>query len=132
MTKHEEAILNCCDRYLEDGVKNKYVYEYYKRLTDITLDSTDKVELRDKEHIFNERIIYTVGNISILSIVLICTAVFKEPLILVLCVPYLFIMLQVIGMWNRYIGKLMWGDYSCVNADEWFVDYLVGKGIIKI
>lgn len=39
--------------------------------------------------------------------------------------------INTVGMKSDRIAKLLWRHYNCGNAEEWFVDFLVGKGIVE-
>lgn len=135
MTRNEEAIVRCCERYIKDDVPNKYVCEYYKKLTGTELPSTDKTNLRNAKNIKKRNTLYVLNYI----VIGIPTEIFvltsnKLPVwlsLFILCMVFIAF-LRVLGTFNRGIAKLLWSNYSCDGADEWFVDYLIGRGIVKL
>lgn len=139
MTKHEEAILASCKRYIQDNVQNKYVCEYYKKLTDIDLKNTDKIDLRNREKIKQRCLEYSIYHITVDTLVLVfflcvmdINTFWRYVIAYIGGTFYGIIILHVIGMWNKGIAKFMWSSYSCAEAETWFVDFLVGRGIVKL
>lgn len=129
-----QLILESCERYIEKGIKNKYVNEYYKKLKGETLtETTEKHLLSVKSIILNclKQLCFSMLFAFFVDIVCTMFQVYEFldiRLYLVVGIIFLYTSLRCIYLYlvkARKVKSLGSFHYS-------YVDYIVGRGYAKV
>ncbi len=138
MTDLEELVLSSCKRYIDTGITNKYVNEYYNKITGESLEDTDEVHLKPSLLFFknNMRLRVTYGLLFLglladaISSFLVEDTIFSHVIIWV-AIICLIILYQILSR-SKKVEKLYYSRVNYTKAKDNVVDYAVGRGYIKL
>lgn len=138
MTDLEEVVLSSCKRYIDTGITNKYVNEYYNKITGETLEDTDEAHLNPSLLFFknNMRLRVTYGLLFLglladaISSFLVEDTIFSHVIIWV-SIICLIILYQILSR-SKKVEKLYYSRINYTKAKDNVVDYAVGRGYIKL
>lgn len=133
-TTDDQLILESCERYIEKGIKNKYVVDYYKRLTGKELDSTSDKHILNKKYIVFECVKNTVYGMLfayILDVLLTMFQVYEFINIRVLLLVGVTTLYSILK--NVYVYFIK--PKKCKTLEKFpssYVDYITGRGCYKL
>ena len=138
MTDLEEIVLSSCKRYIDTGISNKYVNEYYNKITGETLEDTDEAHLKPSLLFFknNTRLRVTYGLLFLgllvdaISGFIVADTIISHVIIWVVIIC-LILLYQILSR-SKKVEKLYYSRINCIKAKDNVVDYAVGRGYIKL
>ena len=138
MTDLEEIVLSSCKRYIDTGISNKYVNEYYNKITGETLEDTDEVHLKPSLLFFknNTRLRATYGLLFLgllvdaISGFIVADTIVSHVIIWVVIIC-LILLYQILSR-SKKVEKLYYSRINYIKAKDNVVDYAVGRGYIKL